>query len=124
MGIQVLYRLSKGHSGIFCEACHGSTHAEWPVLPESGTFVANDNMAAIQLQGHTGKIMECTACHAAGSLPVALGGPHGMHPVGDSRFISSHRKHSLGESRPMPGLPRSERSGHGSVQGAGRPDRG
>ncbi|MFP5213219.1 MAG: cytochrome C, partial [Acidobacteriota bacterium] len=86
----VLYRLSKGHSGIFCEACHGSTHAEWPVLPESGTSVGNDNMTAIQAQGHTGKIIECTTCHTAGSLPVSLGGPHGMHPVGDSRFMSGH----------------------------------
>jgi hypothetical protein len=89
-GNPVLYRVSKGHSGIFCEACHGSTHAEWPVLPESGASIANDNMAAIQLQGHTGKIIECTSCHAAGSLQVGLGGPHGMHPVGDSRFISNH----------------------------------
>jgi hypothetical protein len=59
-GNAVLYRLSKGHSGIFCEACHGSTHAEWPVQPESGASIANDNMATIQLQGHTGKITECT----------------------------------------------------------------
>lgn len=89
-GNAVLYRLSKGHSGISCEACHGSTHAEWPVLPESGNPIANDNMAATQLQGHAGKISECAACHTAGSLPVSLGGPHGMHPVGDSRFISNH----------------------------------
>jgi hypothetical protein len=89
-GNTVLYRLSKGHSGVTCEACHGSTHAEWPVKPESGTDIANDNMAAIQLQGHTGKIIECTACHTSGDLPVSLGGPHGMHPVGDSQFISGH----------------------------------
>jgi hypothetical protein len=90
-GNAVLYRLSKGHSGISCEACHGSTHAEWPVLPESGTSISNDNLAATQLQGHTGKITECTACHTAGSLSVSLGGPHSMHPVGDSRFISNHK---------------------------------
>jgi hypothetical protein len=89
-GKTVLYRLSKGHSGIFCEACHGSTHAEWPVQPESGTSIANDNMAATQLQGHTGKIIECTVCHTAGSLPVSLGGPHGMHPVGNSTFANNH----------------------------------
>jgi hypothetical protein len=89
-GKQVLYRLSKGHSGINCQACHGSTHAEWPVLPESGTYIANDNLAATQIQGHTGKITECTACHTAGSLPVSLGGPHGLHPVGDAKFISGH----------------------------------
>jgi hypothetical protein len=89
-GTTVLYRLSKGHSGVFCEACHGSTHAEWPVQPEGGAFVANDNMAAIQVQGHTGKITECTVCHAAGTLGVTLGGPHGMHPVGEQRFVSGH----------------------------------
>lgn len=89
-GKSILYRLSTGHSGLSCESCHGSTHAEWPVEPESGNYVANDNMAAIQLQGHTGKITECTACHAAGSLPVSLDGPHGLHPVGDQRFVGGH----------------------------------
>jgi len=89
-GKLALYRLSKGHSGIFCEACHGSTHAEWPVQPESGLSVSNENMAGIKLQGYTGKIMECTACHASGSLPVSLGGPHGMHPVADQRFVGGH----------------------------------
>ncbi len=89
-GNPALYRLSKGHSGIFCEACHGGTHAEWPVQPESGTSIANDNMGATQLQGHTGQIIECTACHAAGTLAVSLGGPHGMHPVNDSGFVEEH----------------------------------
>ena len=84
-GNQVLYRLSKGHGGIFCEACHGSTHAEWPVEPQSGTYIANDNMTAIKLQGHTGKLIECTVCHT-GNLPNSLGGPHGMHPVGATNF--------------------------------------
>jgi hypothetical protein len=89
-GTRMLYRLSKGHSGIACEACHGSTHAEWPVQPESGTYVANDNIAAVQIQGHTGKIIECISCHAPGSLPVSLGGPHSMHPVNDSNFVKEH----------------------------------
>ena len=89
-GPRMLYRLSKGHSGIACQACHGSTHAEWSVQPESGTSVANDNMAAARIQGHTGKIMECTSCHESGSLPVSLGGPHSMHPVNDSRFTQGH----------------------------------
>jgi len=89
-GNRILFRLSKGHSGIACEACHGSTHAEWPAQPESGTYIANDNMTAIEIQGHTGKIIECTACHTAGSLPVSLGGPHSMHPVNDSGFVSNH----------------------------------
>ena len=74
---QVLYRLSKGHKGVFCEACHGSTHAIWPDANPN----ANDNVAASQLQGHTGKIVECSTCHT-GDLGINLDGPHGMHPVG------------------------------------------
>jgi hypothetical protein len=89
-GNKILFRLSKGHSGIACQACHGSTHAEWPVEPQSGTSIANDNLAATQIQGHTGMIIECTACHASGSLSATLGGPHSMHPVNDSRFSSGH----------------------------------
>jgi hypothetical protein len=77
-----LYRLSKGHGGLMCKACHGATHAEWPNANPN----ANDNVAAVQLQGHAGTITECTVCHAAGSLGNTLGGPHGMHPVNDSRF--------------------------------------
>ena len=76
---QVLYRLSKGHEGVFCEACHGSTHAIWPNANPN----ANDNVAANQLQGHSGKIVECSTCHT-GDLGVNLDGPHGMHPVGDA----------------------------------------
>lgn len=90
-GNRVLYRLSKDtHAGIFCEGCHGSTHANWPVLPASGATIANDNVAPIQLQGHAGTITECTACHLAGSLPVSLDGPHGMHPVNDQNWVNGH----------------------------------
>jgi hypothetical protein len=87
-GRQILYRLSTdGHAGLFCEACHGSTHAEWPVQPSTGQFIANDNMAALQLQGHVGRIGECIVCHAAGTAPLGLDGPHGLHPVGDDRWV-------------------------------------
>ncbi len=76
-----LYRKSKGHGGLACEACHGSTHAIWSAN-------ANDNVAATQLQGHAGTIGECGACHQA-APSVGLGGPHGMHPVG-SAWVSAH----------------------------------
>ena len=90
-GKRVLYRLSKdGHAGIFCQGCHGSTHAEWPVKPASGAYIANDNRPAIELQGHAGKIIECTTCHLAGTLPQSLDGPHGLHPVNDSRWVGGH----------------------------------
>jgi len=71
-----LFRLSNGHKGVFCEGCHGSTHGIWPARPG-----ANDNVTATQLQGHTGKIVECAACHT-GDLGITLDGPHGIHPIG------------------------------------------
>ena len=96
---QVLYRLSTGHGGVFCEGCHGSTHAEWPNKLAS----ANDNVAATQLQGHTGTIVECTTCHGATSFPLSsfqrnftsegwMKGPHGMHPVNDSNWNKNHKE--------------------------------
>jgi hypothetical protein len=77
-----LYRFSKGHGGVLCQGCHGSTHAEWPVQSPA----ANDNLAAVSLQGHAGALRECGVCHAEGSLSLTLGGPHGMHNVGDARW--------------------------------------
>jgi len=82
---QPLFRLSTGHGGLKCESCHGSTHAIWPVSPEQGPFAANDNVAALQLQGHTGAITECSTCHE-GDLGNTLEGPHGMLPVGNTSF--------------------------------------
>jgi hypothetical protein len=83
-----LYRLSgaddgtnKGHGGLSCEGCHGSTHAIWP----NANPYANDNKAANGIQGHVGTIIECASCHE-GDLGNTLDGPHGMHPVGDTRF--------------------------------------
>ena len=84
-----LYRFSTGHGGVTCEACHGSTHAEWP------TSSANDNVAATQIQGHSGTIAECTACHGTG-LPRTLDGPHGMHNVNDPNFWNGGHEGFLG----------------------------
>jgi hypothetical protein len=78
IGNPQLFRLSvDSHGGVFCEGCHGSTHAEWPVANPN----ANDNLATMELQGHTGKVTECDTCHTVGMGP-SLSGPHGMHPVG------------------------------------------
>jgi len=92
---QTLYRVSKGHGGVMCEGCHGSTHAIWPV----GNPNANDNVAATQLQGHDGKIQECDVCHARGAdgnltMPLGLEGPHGMHPVNDNRWNHEHKNYT------------------------------
>ncbi len=77
-----LFRSSKGHGEIACEGCHGSTHAIWP----NADADANDNQAAMRLQGHIGTIIECNVCHEAGSLPLTTHGPHGLHNVNDSRW--------------------------------------
>jgi hypothetical protein len=78
-----MYRFSSGHGGLQCEACHGSTHAEFP------TTIVNDNVQSTTLQGHVGMLVECASCHA--SVPnTVTGGPHGLHPVGTS-WVSSHQ---------------------------------
>lgn len=77
-----LFRFSQGHGGLQCEACHGSTHAEFPSSHD------NDNLRNIQLQGHAGVMIECTACHV--TMPnTVTGGPHGMHPVGQT-WVNQH----------------------------------
>jgi len=86
-----LFRFSAGHGGLQCEACHGSTHAEFP-----STHV-NDNVRNLKLQGHAGVMAECAACHV--SMPVssstAANGPHGMHPIGQG-WVSSHHDYING----------------------------
>jgi hypothetical protein len=78
-----LYRYSSGHGGLQCEACHGSTHAEY------ASSVVNDNVQSTNLQGHTGVLAECAACHA--TVPsTTTGGPHGMHPIGTG-WVSTHQ---------------------------------
>jgi hypothetical protein len=77
-----LFRFSKGHGGLQCEACHGATHAEYP------SSHANDNLQSIALQGYAGTIRECTVCHATTPMTTA-GGPHGMHTIG-ANWVSQH----------------------------------
>jgi len=89
-----LYRVGKdNHGQVACSACHGAGHAIWPNRDPS----ANDNVTALQLQGHSGPIAECSVCHtadafakfedldeglkASNSTEYVLGGPHNMHPV-------------------------------------------
>ena len=88
------YRDSLGHKSgdMACESCHGSPHAEWP------TRVSNDNLAAKAIQGHSGLIIECKACHG-GSLLLTLDGPHGLHNVNSQAWVSGH--HSFAESSPQ-----------------------
>ncbi len=80
-----LYRFSAGHGGLQCSACHGSTHAEFPATHR------NDNIRNVKIQGHAGVTAECTACHVSmpNNATTAVGGPHGMHPVGQG-WVSFH----------------------------------
>ena len=66
---QPLYRLSTGHGGIYCAGCHDSPHA---IAPSSEP---NDAIKFLAIQGHSGSISKCTACHL--TEPKAAG-PHGL----------------------------------------------
>jgi hypothetical protein len=82
-----LYRFSHGHGGLACSACHGSTHAIYP------TSHRNDNLMALDHQGHSGTIAECRSCHA--TMPSTRnGGPHGMHPT-DAAWAGDGHKEAL-----------------------------
>ncbi len=65
-----LFRQSKGHGGLYCEACHGSPHAILPSTEE------RDNIQVIRLQGYADTLRECSVCH--GDAVPDGPGPHGM----------------------------------------------
>ena len=118
-GNPMLYRVSKGHGGVFCEGCHGATHGIWP----NGNPAANDNVAAMQIQGHTGTITECSACHT-GDLGSNLDGPHGMHPVGTAGNDFAGGDHGdLAEDNPDACRACHGRNGEGTVLSAMATDR-
>lgn len=54
---QALYRMSRGHGGLYCSACHDSPH----VYPPSRE--ANDGIKFYQLQGENSTLRKCTVCH-------------------------------------------------------------
>ncbi len=77
-----LFKVSYGHGNLQCEACHGSTHAEYP------TSAANDNVESQNLQKHPGPLADCGTCHQPVPNTVT-GGPHGMHPTGQV-WVNNH----------------------------------
>ena len=116
-----LYRVSTGHGGVMCEGCHGATHAEWPNANPN----ANDNVTAIQLQGHSGTIVECSTCHgSAMNSQNTLGGPHGMHPVGENTSFANggHENVNTGGCSACHG-PGSRSSNQGTVLSVAKADR-
>jgi hypothetical protein len=91
-----LYREGKdSHGNVPCAACHGGAHEVWPNRDPN----SNDNVTSLQLQGHTGTILECNVCHDKDSfkekdnidggtysgddVKYILGGPHNTHPIND-----------------------------------------
>jgi hypothetical protein len=78
-----LYRFSAGHGSVYCSACHGSPHAEYPTLQ------ANDNVYPTKLQKYAAKITECTVCHTNTLPATGNGGPHGLHNVGQI-WVNAH----------------------------------
>ena len=109
-----LYRFSSGHGGLQCEACHGSTHAEYPASHP------NDNLDSSAIQGHVGMLIECAACHNQSPF-TNFGGPHGMHPVGQD-WINRHdgvkQNYGIVTCRPCHGG-----NDHGTVLSTAQADR-
>jgi len=118
-GNPMLYRVSTGHEGVLCESCHGATHGIWPNANPN----ANDNVTALQLQGHTGTISECSSCHT-GDLGSTLDGPHGMHPIGGAgkRFAEGDHE-DLAKSNPDACRACHGKNGEGTVLSAMFTDR-
>jgi hypothetical protein len=94
-----VFRYGKdAHGNVACAACHGAAHSVWPNRDPK----ANDNVTALQLQGHTGTILECNVCHTADAFKNEadldggrfsgdtkagiLGGPHNTHPINDPNW--------------------------------------
>jgi hypothetical protein len=84
----VLYRFSSGHGGIYCEACHDSTHA----IARSSQ--PKDAIKFIALQGHAGTLDTCTVCHA--SMPTGAG-PHGILAPTQPGFLFAPDRSSVQE---------------------------
>ncbi len=59
-----LFRQSIGHGGLYCESCHGSTHA---ILPSTEP---RDNLQVIRLQGWAGTLTDCRSATATTSPMV------------------------------------------------------
>ena len=84
-----LFRFSVGHGRTQCEACHGSTHAEYSASNQTwSSSHDNDILQSKEKQGYAGAITECTVCHSTPPL-TKDGGPHGMHTVGQA-WVNAH----------------------------------
>ncbi len=82
-----LFRLTTGHGGMYCESCHGSTHA---ILPSG---YAPDNQQNILLQGNAGALGDCSVCHTDGRTGE---NPHvaSPHPEGWKHDHGNYVEHN------------------------------
>ena len=83
-----LYRWSTGHGGIYCEACHDSTHAIAP------SREPNDAIKFMRLQGHSGPIDTCTVCHLTQPTGPA------PQPTGDHAALAREGRAACGVALP------------------------
>ena len=84
-----LFRFSVGHGKNQCEACHGSTHAEYSSKNQAwASSHDNDLLQSKAIQGYAGTLTECSVCHT--SVPLTTnGGPHGLHTIGQA-WVNAH----------------------------------
>jgi len=76
---QPLYRHSREHGGLYCEACHDSTHAIAP------SREPNDAIKFLALQGLNGAIGASSRCDVCHTQRPSGAGPHGL--IADSKFL-------------------------------------
>jgi hypothetical protein len=69
---QPLYRHSRGHGGLYCEACHDSTHAIAP------SREPNDAIKFLALQGLNRAIGAGNRCNVCHTVRPTGPGPHGL----------------------------------------------
>ena len=69
---QPLYRHSREHGGLYCEACHDSTHAIAP------SRQANDAIKFLDLQGLNRAIGASNRCYVCHTERPSAPGPHGL----------------------------------------------
>ena len=98
-----LFRQSTGHGGLYCEACHNSTHA---ILPSTQP---EDNIQVIALQGFAGTLSDCTVCHGNNVPPGP--GPHGLPnpnptPTGTASPTATPTSTPTGQGTPTPTVTR------------------
>ena len=96
-----LFRQSTGHGGLYCEACHNSSHA---ILPSTQP---RDNMQVIALQGFAGTLQDCAVCHGNAVPPGP--GPHGLPNPNPTTTVTTSPTATRRRPRPLDAATRRNR---------------